>query len=309
MPDFEYDIPNEQNVTPRDIEPGADLRGTDLSGADLSGANLSGANLIKADLSEADLSEANLSEANLTRADLSEAILWEVNLTAASLEVADFSEAEMVYCNLKGADLSGADFSGTDLSGSKLTDVLLRDTSLSTALLSRGTNIDPPIQRLKEKPKTDPGLQSRPVKMWDAVARANNELKTAFSNNGLIDQAREARARERHARRREAKADETLRGTLAWFGSLLSRWTTGYGVKLLPVVVIMSALFLGSATVYSYLGMGVGESLYYSVVTFTTSPPRDPEPGIMRLVAGIETFLGTTMIVLLGYVLGAREQM
>jgi len=70
----------------------------------------------------------------------------------------------------------------------------------------------------------------------------------------------------------------------------------------------MLSLFLGSAAVYSDAGMGVAESLYYSAVTFTTSPPSAPNPGLMRLVAGVETFLGTTMIVFLSYVLGAREQ-
>lgn len=70
----------------------------------------------------------------------------------------------------------------------------------------------------------------------------------------------------------------------------------------------MLTLFLGFAGVYSTTEMSLQESLYYSAVTFTTSPPTSPEPGVMRVVAGIETFLGTTAIIFLGYVLGNRER-
>ncbi|AEM58781.1 hypothetical protein HAH_4106 [Haloarcula hispanica ATCC 33960] len=35
----------------------------------------------------------------------------------------------------------------------------------------------------------------------------------------------------------------------------------------------MSALFLGSASIYWWAGMNVQQNLYYSIVTFTTSPP------------------------------------
>jgi hypothetical protein len=52
------------------------------------------------------------------------------------------------------------------------------------------------------------------------------------------------------------------------------------------------------------------ESLYYSVVTLTTAPPG-PMPGnggLTTWIATIETFVGTFLTVLLGYVLGNREQ-
>jgi hypothetical protein len=45
-------------------------------------------------------------------------------------------------------------------------------------------------------------------------------------------------------------------------------------------------------------------------VIFTTSPPAEPEltGGVMRVVAGFETFAGTAAIVFLGYALGTRER-
>jgi hypothetical protein len=71
---------------------------------------------------------------------------------------------------------------------------------------------------------------------------------------------------------------------------------------------MMVVLWLLSAAVYWDAGMEPRRSLYYSIVTFTTSPPNTPPPGVATAVAGFETFAGTAAIVFLGYVLGTREQ-
>jgi hypothetical protein len=74
----------------------------------------------------------------------------------------------------------------------------------------------------------------------------------------------------------------------------------------------MVALYLASVAAYFWEGMPIDQSLYYSVVTFTTAPPTDPSGvgfgTIGTLAAGIETFAGTAAIVFLGYVLGTRER-
>ncbi|MCD2204025.1 pentapeptide repeat-containing protein [Halobacterium sp. KA-6] len=369
MPNSEWKIPNDPDVDPENIEPGADLSESNLSEAELPGANLSEANLRSADLSNTNLSEAELSNAYLFDVDLSSALLQHADLSEADIRSADLSEAFLGYADLSSASLGGttlsgsnlvradltsaslldadlskadlhnatlsdanfrnailsdanlrkatfsdanlrnATLSGSDLTRSNLKNALLWDTLLSDILVSRNTDFSRPRKRLADFAKDEEtDTPSNLADYWDVVARTNHELRTVYSDNGLLSKARNARVRERHARRKEALHDDTQRGTAAAIGSLISRWTTGYGVKLLPVVGVMLALFFGSTIVYSNTGMSVAESLYYSVVTFTTSPPNPPEPGLMRLVAAVETFLGTTMIVFLGYVLGAREQ-
>lgn len=67
----------------------------------------------------------------------------------------------------------------------------------------------------------------------------------------------------------------------------------------------MVLLYGVSVGVYWGGGMAPDRALYYSIVTFTTSPPP---LGLASIMAGIETFAGTALIVLLGYVLGTREQ-
>jgi len=143
---------------------------------------------------------------------------------------------------------------------------------------------------------------------YDEIARANHELRKAYNANGLTDRARAARVRERKARRREARAEGGW-GWVAWLWSVLSQVFTGYGIQLRWVLGMMLLLYLGSAFVYvEFGGMTLVDSLYYSIVTFTTSPPAEPTGIVMHLVAGTETFAGTAAIVFLGYVLGTRER-
>lgn len=289
----DYEIPNNDVVSSEDIHPEIDL-----SEEDLSNANLSEANLRHANLSEANLRHANLSNADLFKADLSKADLFDVDLSKSNLLKADLSEADLFNANLSEANLITADLSKT----------ILAETTLTGVNLSRKTSIDPPGEQIAPyllNISNDVSKEER----YDTIARANHELREAYSANGLVSQARTVRVWERRARRREALAEESWQGTFDWAASLLSRVVTGYGVKLLPVVVIMSLLYLCSAFIYwQWGGMSWTYSLYYSVVTFTTSPPKSPPSGLLSIVAGIETFAGTAAIVFLGYVLGTRER-
>ena len=251
------------------------------------------ANLSQANLSETDLTSANFAGAQLSDADFSGAQLSGADFSGSNLSLSKFSDAQLFLTNFLEADLRGAD----------LRDANLGEIILSGVTLSRKTKIDDPGVRIRRNPSV---LDKETI--YDIVARTNHQLRVAYSENGLTGRARRARLRERRARRREALAEGGLQGTGAWFGSLLSRIFTGYGVQLRWVVGVMLALYLASTAVYYSEGMTLGYSLYYSIVTFTTSPPSPPPSGAGQIVAGIETFAGTTAIVFLGYVLGAREQ-
>jgi hypothetical protein len=56
-----------------------------------------------------------------------------------------------------------------------------------------------------------------------------------------------------------------------------------------------------------------GGPLYYSIVTFVTSPPHPPpELGgtrglLTQFITLAQTYVGTALIILLGYVLGNRD--
>jgi len=170
-------------------------------------------------------------------------------------------------------------------------------------VLNRGTQCDEfPEFRENATVADDPATE------WDRMARIYHSLKTAFAANGLIGRARDHHVLEQDAREQEAKAADG-RGSRAYLGSKASRYLTGYGVRPTRVGLFMAVLF-SIATVAYLLDPGIENSLSYSVVTFTTSPPGGtlPTHPVAQGIALIETFVGTVLVVLLGYVLGNRER-
>lgn len=342
----EWEIPNDRNVSPEDIEPGADLSGANLSNAKLEGANLSRANLWDATLIDANLSGANLSNANLNdseglnvnlsnsnltnaklkRARINDSNFKEADLPGAKLQKADLSESSLDSSDISGADLFRANCRKTDFANADLSDANLTGAVLSSALLpeadfsgssvteisldgvkiSRGTRFDKPSDQITIDEDDDSDIDKS--KKYGIIARVNHELKNAYSNNGLVERARDARFRERKARRKEAHADGGFQGYITFLESLLSMVVTGYGVRLRWIFATMVAIYVSSSWFYTTQGMSLYEGLYFSIVTFTTSPPWAPPSGISSAVAGIETIVGTTAIVFLGYVLGTRER-
>lgn len=211
---------------------------------------------------------------------------------------------------IPNSDLTPDDIKpGADLQEADLSEANLFCANISGVILNRGTQAELKPADAKRIFSSGDDSQERDLQMWDGIARMYHGLKVAYSENGLVGRARTYRVRERWARRREAKAEGGPKGYSAWFGSLISRVVTGYGVQLYPVVLVMLAIYLVSAAIYWGPDMGIGASLYYSIVTFTTAPPSSPPGGLfVEATAMVETFVGTLLIVLLGYVLGNREQ-
>jgi uncharacterized protein YjbI with pentapeptide repeats len=284
---------------------GVNLQNTNLANAVFVGTDLSEANLQNACLSNSLLDGANLSGAELSGADLSEAALPEADLSEANLYNANLSDTNLIGTNLTGAD-PRTDFSGANLKDADFTE------------LGKGFEADLTVTE------------------WNQIARVYNSLASQCSEKGLIREARSLKIGERWARRKEAWAGGDY---FEWLGSGIAWQTTGYGISVRRVLRNMVFLFLGATLVYLFLGIGeeetgltmlevfnctspvhscplpqgeftaaVFDKTYYSIVTFTTAPPEEPHGKIVRSVAMAETFLGTLLVVFLGYVLGNREQ-
>jgi len=278
-----WKIPNDPNVSPEDIKPGADLERANLSKAYLEGADLTKANLRGTDLTQADLAEADLPQANLTNAHLTDANLFYADLTGARLEFTDLTRTRLV-----GTDLSDAD---------------LRGITIDSVEMNVATEIGK--QTLAERFATN-------SINWDAIARAHHDLKLAYNENSLINKARDQHFYERRARGCELKSKTELNPwvTADWLGSFFSRVFIGYGVRVRRLFAWMLGLFVVSTLVYNTYGVAgetLVDNLSYSVRTFTVAPPFAPEPILPHTVMMIETFFGTLSIVLLGYVLSNRE--
>ena len=336
MSEPEYKIPND-DVTPEDIQPNADLRGADLSesnlveadlsnaklknadlsgvrlhGTDLSGATMRGADLSKAKLNMTlsedhfDVPDANLSEdyIGVLGANLSGAYMQDVDLSEADLHLVNCSGANMRDADLSGADLENADLSGADLRDANLSGANLRDADLSSLNLNQGTQLG--------------SFYNRPTspEQWDQLARSYHDLKSEFSDNGLDGKARKARYFERRARTREAFARHTWSDFVTGLSGFLSRILTGYGTRISHVLAWTAVILILPGLWYAALPISdlTGGPVYYTVVTFVTSPPNPPgtTDGLLGVLTDVivlfQTYAGTALIILFGYVLGTRDR-
>lgn len=252
-----------------------------FAGCWLHGANLSGADLTGADLSEAYLLGADLSEAYLPRADLS----------YTDLRDANFSDADLRETDLEDISVNGATTCRQLYEGYGDHDF--------TANLPISMRFW--LRRLYRSSSFDPAD-------WDSTARAYHALKTVFDDHGLVGKSRNMYIQERRARSLEAKAAGGWFARKYW-GSLLSRIFTGYGVQVRNLMFWMLTLFLVSTAVYVSVGVrdSLMENITYSVLAFTVAPPPPIPSGIgTQFIMMTETFLGTLSIVVFGAMLGKR---
>lgn len=269
----------------------------------------------------------DLSDAYLSRAKLSGATLGGTDLSGADLRNADLSDASFYMADLSGADLREADLSNAELRMAVLAGIVLGDTTMSTAKLNHRTKFTSLTLRLRFKSIFGPRFRKLnfSTDAWNAHARNARTLATICSEKGLIRQARTLTIWERNARRYAALLELRI---LTAFGSWLNWQATGYGISVSRVSRNMLFLFLASTLTYLLYGINTADeaipfsdlvsrpvltdfvvnTVYFSVVTFTTSPPGPVSVEVSQWMAMVETFLGTLLIVLLGYVLGHREQ-
>ena len=311
--------------------PEADLRGAEFPDAslwdaefpeaDLRYAEFPDASLLQAEFPNADLQDAEFPKADLRRAEFPDAFLRGAEFPKADLPNAEFPDASLWDADLSDADLSGVNLSGADLRGVDMTG--------TTA--NQGTTVGRMCTELSSPEE------------YDQLAQGYHELKEALSEEGLSQRARQARALEQQARTAEAwerfkhQSSERVRQlptpdepgqwlSSPWpspeirtqfftaVGGTLSRGLTGYGTRPLYVLVWTAVIVLVTTALFAFGptpdGGWTGGPLYYSIVTFVTAPPHPPKQvgALTRAVVLLETYLGTALIVLLGYVLGTRER-
>lgn len=281
----------------------ANLDSADMEGANFVATDLKNANLIGTDLKNALFHETDLTDAFLFGADLKDAYLGSADLMDLDLTNADLTDADLVGANLNNADLTESNLTGTDLRYTDLSDIDFRSGIIKDVRINASTTFG----RLTRAER-----QANDAREWDDIARAYHSLKTTFNEAGLIGKARKHHYLERRARGYEKKASTDLNPwvTPGWLGSFISRSFIGYGVQVQTLVTWMLILFVVSTAVYVSFGVEetIIENTVYSVLAFTVAPPGVPEGLIPQVMVMIETFFGTLSIVLLGYVLGNREQ-
>jgi hypothetical protein len=285
---------------------------------------------------EDDLSEAYLREASLVGDDwFVDTSLVGADFTGAKLDRAEFAGADLTLATLTDVSAIETDLSEANLEGAILTNADLRRATLEDARLSGAVLTDVHISKetvlggktIYERESVQPALtDDHPL---EAASWAYRQLQQIYAANSLPNLARESYVSEKDARRRLARARGDVKQA---FIKELSRWVTLYGTSPYRIlltsllVVIVSALLYpltggieeineGSNITYSisnpeqapqwWIATVLFKSLYFSVVTFATLGYGDIQPigTTARLLAGVETIVGSLLTALLVFVL------
>jgi len=286
--------------------------------------------------SQEDLGGAYLREASLSSVDwFAGASMVGADFTGASLTGADFSGTNLTLARLTDATALGADFTGANLEGAILTNADFRRATLEHARLHETVLTDMHMGggtkmggvSIYDRERAPPDLiDEQPL---EAAAWVYRQLQALYEENALPELARRSYYMERDARRRHAWQQSNYKEAVKWE---LSRWVMRYGespyrvlLTSLVIVVVAALVFpltggiqetqAGQSITYTiedpedapwwWLGRVLFKSLYFSVVTFATLGLGDIQPigSFARLVAGLESILGSLLAALLVFVL------
>jgi hypothetical protein len=315
---------------------GADLRGTDLKYATLEGAILANSKLQRADFARAQLKNVLVQGATAQRA----------NFRECDLENADFSDANLDTANLRGANLKGANFddailTDTDLFNAKIEGIqnlryaVLDDEVITERLANDNVKNGEYVAALKRYDEAiatyldlknhfnAAGLYEKSSeyyihewtvrgKLQRTALRLKEEQLTA---NKFVPYHFPFSFKYR--KNKLFTSILQLEGWTKWLSNKLFFYTSKYGQS--PMRVLLTSLviiFFYALAYWSSGGITTGpaefvptfaESLYFSVVTFTTLGYGDFHPkSSFQLVAISEAFLGAFVIAFFVVVVSRR---
>lgn len=261
-----------------------------MEGFYLARTNLEGINLV----CHGKKTGYSLARADLYRANLKGAHLFHIDLEEASLMKADCREANLHFANLKRVNLLGAKFEGAKIE-----------------------NIDWGDQLLHEEKGREARAERRHVEANDFFEQAEEicrSLRKVSELQGLFELAGYFFYQEMIMRRYQMHKWSIQRGV-----SKMVDVFCGYGERPLRVILFSLMFIMVCGVAYFLLGVSDGghivmmntenswstnlmsfaQSLYFSVVTFTTLGYGDLVPlGVSRFVAAIEAFAGSFTLAL-----------
>jgi hypothetical protein len=272
--------------------------GRSMAGFQLKGAHLEGVRLTRGNPRE----RWDLSGADLSRAHLRGASLFNIDLQGADLFKADLSGANMNHGLLANANLLGSVLDGAKMERVKWGECLVQEHNGMAA-------------------EAD-GRHEEARRCYDEAQEIYRTLRQAYDRVGRFDEAGHFFQREMAMKRRLLS-----RWSPARFWSKLAELYCGYGesppkvIIAALIVIFMSGLLFfligvkgpgGPVQLAPHLGMEqnllmLGDCVYYSVITFTTTGYGDIIPlGTSRAVAAVETCIGSFLMALFIAVFGKK---
>jgi uncharacterized protein YjbI with pentapeptide repeats len=309
---------------------GAQLRFADFGNAILDGADLSRADLWGAKLRNVAADRALFRGARLDESSLAGAELAGADFSGATLRRADLSHARMQNANLRDAVLEGANLTGANLTGASLPNLSLTNCNLANVRFA-GAWLDRTRLRARQ-------LQGRVGEEASGDLQAAIDsyivLERNFESLGSSDDASWAYLRRRRVGRRlhavqaascwkQRELRSALVHGLRWIGDVMSEWLCDYGESLyrvarafLVILIVFAALYwlTGSlrprddaAMLHPFTPVNY---LLFSLDSMTTVGTSEvalrPAGELGTFLSSLQTVLGTVLLGLFGFVLGAR---
>lgn len=296
------------------------VEGADFTGADLWGAHFTGVIAHRAIFHRAKLDESRMAGAELPEVDLSHASLRRANLDGATLTGARLQDAILDGANLNGANLTGASLPNLSLTTCNLTGV-----SFAGAWLER--------TRMRAR-QLGAGVGEELKGDLEGAIDSYVVLERNFLSLGLSADASWAYLRKRrvtrrlHLRRAKEHAqshqlEEAFRDYALWLADCIAEWLCDYGESLFRVARAFVSILSVFALVYWLTGSlrpregftgthwwDPVNYLLFSLDSMTTVGTSEvalrPRAELGVLLSSLQTVLGTILLGLFGFVLGAR---
>lgn len=316
------------------------LEDADLRGGQLRFANFTEAIMDGADLSGADLWGARVGKAAAERTLFRNARLDESSFTEAELSSADFTAATLRRANLAGAVLRGATFrdavlDGADLSGADLSGAVMPNVSLATSNLKHAYFAGAWLERTRMRASQFGGsVGEERAGNLEAALDSYIVLERNFISLGSSEDASWAYRRRRRVGRsrhgQQAKAAlqakhwrEALLVGAKWLGDASAEWLCDYGESLARVARAFFVIMIAFAVVYWMTGSltprnGVVSRHVFTLINYllfsldsmttvgTSEVALKPAGELGTLLSSLQTVIGTVLLGLFGFVLGAR---
>ncbi len=247
------------------------------------------------------LSNCNFSSINLVNNSSKEGYI----LKDSDLYKSDFKKAHCYKMDFSGSNLMKADFSFANLNSANLRDCNLLGTNFKHAKLE---NIEWGKKILQEKEAKSTKNKEEAKVLYQEAEEIYRYLRKITEDDGLVDTAGFFFQKEMQMRRKKMPLFSLQR-----IISKLVDISCGYGEKPTRIILVSLFIIICFSSVFFFTGLvsndaRIGyvfesslssnidmylQSLYFSVVTFTTLGYGDIIPlGISRLFAGIEALLG-----------------
>ena len=271
-----------------EVAESVDLRGAPLSGFDFRISVQEDDNGFSESI--ALLSNIHFEGATLRHCNFEGGRIHDCSFENTDLSLTEFKTASLTSCNFSEADLTEVNLRSAKLTDCNFSNATIKDVSLDTTLVDEKTTFGKVSKSEKEE-------------NFYSAAIEYKQIKEMYKNSSLHQQADDYHYKEMVTKRKSIPLKSPKRWLAYIFGDLLCKYGISYTRVIAwgAIIVVSFALIahVQKSLLYNneLVQVTFSDTLYFSLVTFTTLGYGDFHAiGPMRFAAGIESFIGASLI-------------